>query len=49
LLSKSNKLQQRLIVNTVSETQQKQTKGILPAQLSEQANFTLIAEHATDN
>jgi len=49
LLSKSNKLQQRLIVNTVSETQQKQTKGILPAQLTEQANFTLIAECATDN
>jgi len=38
----SNKNQRRLIVSTVSETQQKQTKSILPAQLTEQANFTPI-------
>jgi len=44
---KNNKLRRRLIVNTVSETQQKQTKSILPAQLTEQANFTPIAERAT--
>jgi len=31
--SNNNKLQRRLIVNTVSETQQKHTKGILAAQL----------------
>ena len=29
--------------------QQKQTKSILPAQLTEQENFTPIAERATDN
>jgi len=45
----NNKLQQRLIVNMVSEIQQKQTKSILPAQLTEQANFAPIAERATDN
>jgi len=39
----NNKLQRRLIVNTVSETQQKQTKSILPGQLTEQANLTPIA------
>jgi len=44
----NNKLQRRLIINTVSETQQKQTKGILPAQLTEQENFTSIAERTTD-
>jgi len=38
-----------LIVSTVSETQQKQTKSILPAQLTEQENFTPIAERATGN
>jgi len=32
----NNKHQRRLIVSTVSETQQKQTKSILPAQLTEQ-------------
>ena len=35
--------------NTVSETQQKQTKSILPAQLTMQENFTPIAERATDS
>jgi len=44
-----NKFQRRLIVNTVPETQQKQTKSILPAQLTEQAIFTPIVERATDN
>jgi len=32
----ANKHQRRLIVSTLSETQQKQTKSILPAQLTEQ-------------
>jgi len=45
----NNKLQRRVIVNTVSETQQKQTKSILPAQLTEQAIFAPIVERATDN
>jgi len=45
----NNKHQRRLIVSTISETQQKQTKSILPAQLTEQENFTPIAERATDN
>jgi len=45
----NNKYQRRLIVSTVSETQQKQTKSILPVQLTEQENFTPIAERATDN
>ena len=45
----NNKYQRRLIVSTVSETQQKQTKSILPAQLTEQENFTPIAERATDS
>jgi len=45
----NNKHQRRLIVSTVSETQQKQTKNILPAQLTEKANFTPIAERALDN
>ena len=45
----NNKHQRRLIDSTVSETQQKQTKSILPAQLTEQENFTPIAERATDN
>ena len=45
----NNKHQRRFIVSTVSETQQKQTKSILPAQLTEQENFTPIAERATDN
>jgi len=45
----NNKHQRRLIVSTVSETQQKQTKSILPAQLTEQENFTPIAESAIDN
>jgi len=31
------------------KTQQKQTKSILPAQLTEQENFTPIAERATDS
>jgi len=47
--STNNKDQRRLIVGTVPETQQKQTKGVLPAQLTERENFTLIAERATDN
>ena len=41
---RNNKFQRRLIVNTVSETQQKQTKSILPARLTESK-----AERATDN
>jgi len=45
----NNKHQRRLIVSTFSETQQKQTKSILPAQLTEQENFTPIAERATDS
>jgi len=45
----NNKHQRQLIVSTVSETQQKQTKSILPAQLTEQENFTPISERATDN
>jgi len=45
----NNKHQRRLIVSTVSETKQKQTKDIVPAQLTEQENFTPIAECATDN
>jgi len=45
----NNKHQRRLIVSTVSETQQKQTKGIPPAQLTEQENLTPIAERPTDN
>jgi len=45
----NNKHQRRLIVSTVSETQQKQTKSILPAQLTEQENLPPIAERATDN
>ena len=45
----NNKHQRRLIVSTVSETQQKQTKSILPAQPTEQENFIPIAERATDN
>jgi len=44
-----NKLQRRLTVNTVSKTLQKQIKGILPAQLTDQANFTPMAVHAIDN
>jgi len=32
----NNKYQPRLIVSTVSGTQQKQTKSILPAQLTKQ-------------
>jgi len=35
LVIKSNKHQRRLIVSTVSETQQKQTKSILQARLTE--------------
>jgi len=38
-----------LTTTTVSETQQKQTKSILPAQLSEQENFTPTAGRATNN
>ena len=45
----NNKHQWRLKVSTVSETQQKQTKSILPAQLTQQENLTPIAERATDN
>jgi len=45
----NNKHQRRWIVSTVSETQQKQTKSILPAQLTEQENLTPIAERAIDN
>jgi len=47
--TKNNKHHRRLIVSTVSETQQKQTKSILPAQLTEQENFTPTAERATNN
>jgi len=45
----NNKHQRRLIVSTVSETQQKQTKSNPPAQLTEQECFTPIAERATIN
>jgi len=51
LVIKPNKQQASATIDRQhrSETQQKQTKSILPAQLTEQANFTPIAEQATDN
>jgi len=51
LVIKPNKQQTSATIDPQhsSETQQKQTKSILPAQLTEQANFTPIADRATDN
>jgi len=43
LANPTNKLQRRLIVNTVSETQQKQTESILPAQLNYQDKLRHIS------